>query len=85
MERVTYCLGILLPEGLVLASDSRSNAGVAQVGLVKKLALFEVPAQRVVVVLSAGNLAITQAVVTALRDATGSGRFGHDLHAARTM
>jgi putative proteasome-type protease len=40
---VTYCLGILLPEGLVLASDLRSNAGVDQVALVKKLALFEVP------------------------------------------
>ncbi len=82
---MTYCLGILLPEGLVLASDSRSNAGVDQVALVKKLALFEVPGQRVVVVLSAGNLATTQAVVTALREAAGNGRYGHDLHAARTM
>jgi putative proteasome-type protease len=82
---VTYCLGILLPEGLVLASDSRSNAGVDQVALVRKLALFELPGQRVVAVLSAGNLATTQAVVTALREVAGSGRFGHDLHAARTM
>ena len=40
---MTYCLGILLPAGLVLASDSRSNAGVDQVALVKKLAIFEVP------------------------------------------
>ena len=59
---MTYCLGILLPGGLVLASDSRSNAGVDQVVLVKKLALFEMPGQRVIAVLSAGNLATTQAV-----------------------
>ena len=82
---MTYCLGILLPAGLVLASDSRSNAGVDQVALVKKLALFEVPGQRVIVVLSAGNLATTQAVVTSLREAAGSGTFGQDIHATRTM
>jgi putative proteasome-type protease len=39
----------------------------------------------VVAVLSAGNLATTQAVVTALRETAGSGRYGQDLHAARTM
>lgn len=84
-ERVTYCPGILLPEGLVLASDSRSNAGVDQVALVKKLALFEIPGQRVIDVLSAGNLATTQAVVTALRESAGSGQFGQNVHATRTM
>ena len=82
---MTYCLGILLPSGLVLASDSRSNAGVDQVALVKKLALFEVPGQRVVAVLSAGNLATTQAVVTSLRQAAGTGTLGQDIHAARSM
>ena len=82
---MTYCLGILLPAGLVLASDSRSNAGVDQVALVKKLALFEVPGQRVIAVLSAGNLATTQAVVTSLREAAGSGNFAHDIHTARSM
>jgi putative proteasome-type protease len=82
---VTYCLGILLPAGLVMASDSRSNAGVDQVALVKKLAVFEQPGRRVVVILSAGNLATTQSVVTGLREAAGSGNFGHDLHAASTM
>jgi putative proteasome-type protease len=82
---MTYCLAILLPAGLVMASDSRSNAGIDQVALVKKLAVFEVPGQRVITVLSAGNLATTQAVVTALREAAGSGQAGHDLHTARTM
>lgn len=54
---MTYCLGLLLPSGLVLASDSRSNAGVDQVAQVRKLAVFSAPNQRLVVILSAGNLA----------------------------
>ncbi len=82
---MTYCLGILLPAGLVLASDSRSNAGVDQVALVKKLAVFEQPGQRVIAILSAGNLATTQAVVTALRETAGTGQFGQDIYNARTM
>lgn len=82
---MTYCLGILLPGGLVLASDSRTNAGVDQVALVKKLDVFEVTGQRVVALLSAGNLATTQAVVTGLRETAGTGSPGQDIHAARTM
>jgi putative proteasome-type protease len=82
---VTYCLGILLPEGLVLASDSRSNAGIDQVALVKKLAVFESPGQQTIAILSAGNLATTQAVVSALRAAAGTGLQGRDIHGARTM
>ena len=82
---MTYCLGMLLPEGLVLASDSRTNAGIDQVALVKKLAVFEVPGQRVIAVLSAGNLATTQAVVTELREAVGTGVLGQDILAEQTM
>jgi len=82
---LTYCLGILLPAGLVLASDSRSNAGVDQVARVDKMALIAKPADRVIAILSAGNLATTQAVVTTLTEATGSGTSGQDLFAAKTM
>jgi putative proteasome-type protease len=82
---VTYCLGILLPAGLVLASDSRSNAGVDQVARVCKLALITAPGERVIAILSSGNLATTQSVVTRLRQAAGSGEIGRDLHAVRTM
>jgi hypothetical protein len=49
---MTYCLGILLPSGLVLACDSRSNAGVDQVAQVRKLALITQPGQRVIAILS---------------------------------
>jgi putative proteasome-type protease len=82
---MTYCLGILLPTGLVLASDSRSNAGVDQVQRVCKLALFTTPGQRVIALLSQGNLATTQAVETLLREQRGSGDAAHDLEAAPTM
>jgi putative proteasome-type protease len=82
---LTYCLGILLPSGLVLAADSRSNAGVDQIARVHKLALIEVPGNRVIAILSAGNLATTQSVVTTLREAAGAGDLNRDLHAAHTM
>ena len=72
-ETMTYCLGILLPDGLVLASDSRSNAGVDQLATVRKLSVFEQPGERMIVVLAAGNLATTQAVITTLRQNLGSG------------
>lgn len=82
---MTYCLGILLPSGLVMASDSRSSAGIDQIARVRKMALISVPGERVIVILSAGNLATTQSVVTRLEEASGSGDLLHDLHAAHTM
>ncbi len=82
---MTYCLGILLPEGLVLAADSRSNAGVDQVARVHKLAVINKAGERVIAILSAGNLATTQSVVTSLQEALGSGDTVHDLYTARSM
>lgn len=82
---MTYCLGILLDDGLVLASDSRSNAGVDDITKVRKMALFERPGERVVTVMSAGNLATTQAVVSMLRQELDSGNAARDLFAAHTL
>ncbi len=82
---MTYCLGILLPSGLVLASDSRSNAGVDQITKVRKLELITTPGDRVIAILSAGNLATTQSVTTHLREKAGSGEPDQDLKAARSM
>lgn len=65
---MTYCLGILLDDGLVLASDSRTNAGVDHISSFRKMRVWEKPGERVVVLLSAGNLAITQAVAAELED-----------------
>lgn len=81
---MTYCLGIVLPAGLVLASDSRSNAGVDQVNRVRKFELFTQPGSRVIAILSAGNLATTQSVTSQLREAQNSGS-DDDVFAARSM
>lgn len=82
---MTYCLGILLPAGLVLVSDSRSNAGVDNIATVSKLATVSVPGERVIAIQSAGNLATTQSVVTQLKQAAGSGEPHQDVLRARTM
>ncbi len=64
---MTYCVGIKVGGGLVFASDSRTNAGVDHVGTYSKMHIFERGGERLFVVLSAGNLATSQAVINALR------------------
>ncbi|MGH8502277.1 MAG: peptidase [Gammaproteobacteria bacterium] len=63
---MTYCLAIRLDEGLVLTSDSRTNAGIDQVSTYSKMHTFGIDGERQFVLLSAGNLATTQAVVNRL-------------------
>jgi len=82
---MTYCLGIVLKTGLVMASDSRSNAGVDQVANVRKQTLIAIPGERVISILTAGNLATSQAVVTRLTEAAGSGRPAEDVQAASSL
>ncbi|MGO9513573.1 MAG: peptidase [Steroidobacteraceae bacterium] len=65
---MTYCVGLLVDTGLVFVSDSRTNAGVDQINTFRKMATFQQPNDRVLVLLSAGNLAITQAVVNLLHE-----------------
>ncbi|AHE98997.1 proteasome-type protease [Thioalkalivibrio paradoxus] len=64
---MTYCVAIKLDEGLVFASDSRTNAGVDQVSTYSKMHSFETDGERLFIVLTAGNLATTQAVVNRLK------------------
>jgi putative proteasome-type protease len=64
---MTYCLGMLLDTGMVFLSDSRTNAGVDQISTFRKTNVFQQPGERVLVVQTAGNLALTQAVITTLR------------------
>jgi putative proteasome-type protease len=66
-ETVTYCLAIALDQGLVFASDSRTNAGVDQVSHYGKMFTFGREGERQLVVLTAGNLATTQSVVDRLK------------------
>jgi putative proteasome-type protease len=64
---MTYCLGILTAHGLVLASDSRTNAGVDHISTYQKLFDFSDPGQRVILLCTSGNLSVTQAVINALQ------------------
>jgi len=59
---VTYCIGIRLDAGLVFLSDSRTNAGLDQIGTFRKMIIYERPGDRFMVLLSAGNLSISQSV-----------------------
>ncbi|MGM7318895.1 peptidase [Idiomarina sp. ST10R2A5] len=63
---MTYCLAIRVNKGLVFASDSRTNAGVDYVAVYSKMYRFSWPGERTVVLLSAGSLATSQAVVNAI-------------------
>ena len=69
---MTYCVGMLLDEGLVMAADTRTNAGVDNVGRFKKLHSWQNPGKGLFVLLTAGNLAVTQAVVSLLSEGTRS-------------
>jgi putative proteasome-type protease len=82
---MTCCAGILVKGGLVLAADTRTNAGVDHIATVRKLALFEQSRERVMALLSAGNLATTQAVVTLLTQRLGAEPGPANLFATRTM
>jgi putative proteasome-type protease len=65
---MTYCVGLLVDTGLVMLSDSRTNAGVDQINIFRKMTAFQHAHDRILVLLSAGNLAITQAVVNLLQE-----------------
>ena len=65
---MTYCVGLYLQDGLVLLSDTRTNAGVDNVSTFGKMHVFEVPDERVIVAMTAGNLAISQAVINLLTE-----------------
>ncbi len=64
---MTYCVAMRLAEGLVFASDSRTNAGVDHIATFRKLNVFHQPAERLLIIQSAGNLATTQSVLSLLR------------------
>ncbi|MBG6211612.1 putative proteasome-type protease [Labrenzia sp. EL_126] len=83
---MTYCVGLKLDRGLVFAADTRTNAGVDNIATYKKLHVWEEPGERVITLLSAGNLAITQAVVSLLSEHITSADNDHaTLLTAKTM
>ena len=65
---MTYCMGMLLRDGLVMVSDSLTNAGVDQIAKFRKMTVWEQPGERTIVLLTAGNLAISQSTVNLLNE-----------------
>ena len=82
---MTYCVGLYLREGLVLLSDTRTNAVVDNISIFGKMQVEEVPGERVLVLLSAGNLAITQAVWNRLQEGVWLGGERLTLRSVDTM
>ena len=66
---MTYCVGLLLNEGMVLLSDTRTNAGLDNISTYRKMFFFEEPGERAIVVMTAGSLSVSQTTLARLRDA----------------
>lgn len=65
---MTYCVGMLLDKGLVLMSDTRTNSGVDNVSVFRKMHCWSVPGERIVAIMTAGNLATTQGVISQIEE-----------------
>ena len=63
---MTYCVGTMLDAGMVFASDSRTNAGVDHVSSYRKMHTFVAEGERVIVILTSGNLSVTQSTISLL-------------------
>lgn len=66
---MTYCVGLLLNEGMVLLSDTRTNAGLDNIATYRKMFIFEEPGERVIGILTAGSLSVTQTAMARIREA----------------
>jgi len=66
---MTYCVGLLLKAGLVMLSDTRTNAGIDNISSYKKMYTFDAPGDRAIVILTAGSLSVTQTTLARLQEA----------------
>lgn len=65
---MTYCVGLLLEQGLVMLADTRTNAGIDQVSTYRKLHVFEKPGERCIMICTSGNLSVSQTALGLLRE-----------------
>ena len=65
---MTYCCGILVRDGLVMIADTRTNAGLDNISTFRKLHVFHKPGERIMAIATAGNLAISQSVISTLSE-----------------
>jgi putative proteasome-type protease len=83
---MTYCCGILVRDGLVMFADTRTNAGVDNIATFRKLHVLTLPGERIMAIASAGNLSISQSVVSIMREGWENTADGAEtLLNARTM
>ena len=82
---MTYCIGVKLDEGLIFASDSRTNAGLDNIAKFCKMTVFERKRDRVMVLLSSGNLAGTQAIISMLTQRGNDPDNSQSVWKAKTM
>ncbi|MGX7951656.1 peptidase [Tsuneonella sp. HG249] len=83
---MTYCVGMVLEKGLVLMSDTRTNSGVDNISVFRKMIHWEVPGERIITLMTAGNLATTQAVISQLEERTKAPEERHNtVYEALTM
>ncbi|MGK2871245.1 MAG: peptidase [Alphaproteobacteria bacterium] len=73
---MTYCVGLRLNDGLVMLSDTRTNAGLDNIATFCKMHVVEEPGERMIALMSSGNLAISQAVISLLTDGVDVGGSG---------
>ncbi len=66
---MTYCVGLLLDAGLVLLSDTRTNAGLDNISTYRKMFTLEEPGERVIAMMTAGNLSVTQTTLARISEA----------------
>src|SRR5690606_2352668 len=67
---MTYCVGMVLDRGLVLMSDTRTNSGVDNISVFRKMYHWSKPGDRILALMTAGNLATTQSVISRLEERT---------------
>jgi putative proteasome-type protease len=82
---MTYCIGLDLKDGLVLLADTRTNAGVDNIATFSKTYVFEQPGERVIALLAAGNLALTQSIVNLLHEGIETDDIVETLLGAKSM
>ncbi len=73
---MTYCVGLKVDDGVVLLSDTRTNAGFDNVSTYRKMFTFEEPGERIIVILTAGSLSVTQTIIAKLEEATEADKSG---------
>ena len=71
---MTYCVAVRVSDGLVMLSDTRTNAGVDNISRFSKMFTWEVPGERVIAIMTSGNLSITQGVITRINKAVERSR-----------